>query len=42
VQAKIPYTGNQILKMSLSLIRSTRDFEYALTQWEDKPAVEKT
>jgi len=36
-QANIPYIDNQILEKVLSLVRATRDFEYALTQWENKP-----
>jgi len=40
--AGIPYTNSQILEKGLTLIRSTRDFEYALTQWEDKPQDDKT
>jgi len=35
-QAGIPFTDSQILEKGLTLIHSTRDFEYALTQWEDK------
>ena len=41
-QAGIPYTDGQILEKGLTLIRATRDFEYALTQWEDKPQDQKT
>jgi hypothetical protein len=41
-QAGIPYTDSQILEKGLTKIRATRDFEYALTQWENKPQVEKT
>ena len=41
-QANIPYTDNQILEKGLSLVRATRDFEYALTQWENKPQTQKT
>ena len=40
-QAGIPYTDRQILEKGLSIIRSTRDFEYALTQWEDKGDADK-
>ena len=36
-QAGIPYTDGQILEKGLTMIRSTRDFEYALIQWENKP-----
>jgi len=42
IQAGIPYTDGQILEKGLTLIRATRDFEYALTQWEDKPQDQKT
>ena len=31
-QAGIPYTDSQILEKGLTIIRATRDFEYALTQ----------
>ena len=31
-QAGIPYTDSQILEKGLTMIRATRDFEYALTQ----------
>ena len=41
-QANIPYIDNQILEKVLSLVRATRDFEYALTQWENKPQTQKT
>ena len=41
-QAGIPYTDSQILEKGLTKIRATRDFEYALTQWENKPQAEKT
>ena len=41
-QAGIPYTDSQILKKGLTMIRVTRDFEYALTQWKGKPQEEKT
>jgi len=41
-QANIPYTDNQILEKGLSLVRVTCDFEYALTQWENKPQNQKT
>ena len=41
-QAGIPYTDNQILQKELQLIRKTNDFEYTLTQWEDKNDVDKT
>ena len=41
-QGNIPYTENQILQKGLSLVRATRDFEYAITQWEHKPQNERT
>ena len=41
-QANIPFTDKQILEKGLTLIRRTRDFEYALTMWEDKSAEDKT
>ena len=41
-QAGIPYTDSQILEKGLTIIRSTRDFEYALTQWENKASADKT
>ena len=36
-QAGVPYTLAQILEKALSIIRATRDFELALTAWENKP-----
>ena len=42
VQAGMPCTDNQILQKGLQLIRNTNDFEYALTQWEDKTESDKT
>ena len=42
IQAEIPFTDSQILEKGLTLIRATRDFEYALTQWEDKQQADKT
>jgi len=41
-QAGIPYTDKQLLEKGLQLIRNTRDFEYALTHWEQKPEVQRT
>ena len=41
-QAGIPYTDSQILEKGLTIIRATRDFEYALMQWEAKPQADKT
>ena len=40
-KAGVPYTDSQILEKGLTIIRATRDFEYALTQWEDKPDADK-
>ena len=40
-QAGIPYTPAQILEKALSVIRETRDFELALTNWEEKPQDQK-
>ena len=40
--AKVPYTDAQILEKALSIIRATRDYEYALTTWDDKAADQKT
>ena len=42
VQAGMPHIDNQILQKGLQLIRNTNDFEYALTQWEDKNDTDKT
>lgn len=42
VHAGIPYSSNQILEKALAIVRGTRDFEYALTLWEQKPAAAKT
>ena len=41
-QAGISYTDQQLLEKGLSIIRSTRDFEYALTEWEKKPVADRT
>ena len=41
-QARVLYADAQILEKGLSLIKSTRDYEYALTLWDDKPPVDKT
>ena len=38
----MPHIDNQILQKGLQLIRNTNDFEYALTQWEDKNDADKT
>ena len=36
-QVGMPYTPAQILEKTLSIIRAARDFELALTTWENKP-----
>jgi len=41
-QADNPYSDKQLLEKGLSIIRNTRDFEYALIQWEKKNEVDKT
>ena len=41
-QANIPHIDNHILEKGLSLTRRIRDFEHALTMWEDKLAQNKT
>ena len=40
--AGIPYSSSQILEKALAIVRGTRDFEYALTLWEQKSAADKT
>ena len=40
--AGIPYSDTQILEKGLAIIRATRDFEYALTMWENKPLHSQT
>ena len=42
VQANMPCTESKILEKGLQLIRNASDFEYALTQWEDKNPADKT
>ena len=42
VKANVPYSEKQLLEKALTIIRNTRDFEYALTLWENKPENEKT
>ena len=42
VQANMPCTESQILEKDSQLIRNASDFEYALTQWEDKNPADKT
>ena len=41
-QADNPYSDKQLLEKGLSIIRNTRDFEYALIQWEKKDEADKT
>ena len=40
--AGIPYSPAQILQFGLTLIRSTRDFENGLSDWNRKPTLDKT
>ena len=40
--AKIPYSSAQQLELGLTLIRSTRDFEKALGEWNKKVSTTKT
>ena len=40
--AGIPYSLAQILEFGLTLIRSTRDFDKVLSDWNSNPAVDKT
>ena len=40
--AGIPYTPKQILEKALAIIRATKDYELALTTWDNKPVNEKT
>ena len=40
--AAIPYTTDQLLDIGLTVIRNTRDFERALGDWEQLPAIRKT
>ena len=37
IQAGLPYSDNQLLEKGLTIICNTRDFEHALTMWEDLP-----
>ena len=39
--ARMPCTDAQIIQKGLSLTRATRDFEYALSQWGEKPEADK-
>jgi len=41
LHAGVPYTDAQILEKGLSIIRATRDFEYALTTWENRSVTDK-
>ena len=38
----IVYTVDQVLDITLTVVRNTRDFERALGDWEAKPARQKT
>ena len=40
--ANIPYSDAQQLEFGLTLIRSTRDFEKGLSNWNAKPEPHKT
>ena len=40
--ARIPYSEAQILEFGLTLIRSTRDFDQALRNWNSKSGADKT
>ena len=42
VHAGIPHADQQTLEKALAIVRSTRDFEYALTLWESKLDQDKT
>ena len=42
MQAGIPFTDMQLLGKCLQLIRNTRDFETALTEWNARAYVDKT
>ena len=41
IQAKIPYSEEQLIEFALQIIRSTHDFEKALGEWEAKPTANK-
>ena len=41
-EAGIPYSDMQLLQKGLAIICNTRDFEYALTMWENLPQTSKT
>ena len=40
--AGIPCADQQMLEKALAIVRPTRDFECALTLWENKPDQDKT
>lgn len=40
-QALILCTDQLLLEKGLTLMPNTRDFKYALTQWENKPSANK-
>ena len=40
--AGVPCTPKQILEKALAIIRATKDYELALTNWDNKPENEKT
>ena len=40
--AGIPYTETQVVDFGVQLIKSTRDFETALGEWNRKPQTEKS
>ena len=42
IQAKIPYSEEQLIELALQIIRSTHDFEKALGEWESKAQNLKT
>jgi len=37
IYAGVLYTPKQILEKALTIIRATRDYELALTVWDNKP-----
>ncbi len=41
-QANIPFTEKQLIEKGLQIIRNTRDFDIALTEWRDRPKADKT
>ena len=42
VAANLPYTQNQLIDLALTVIKSTRDYEQALMNWEKKLHNQKT